>query len=326
MAKKTSDAKSFALRKRKRRQWITFVRMIRYGVNNFSRNAWLTIAATAVMTITLLIVFMTLAARNTLATTVDQIRSQVDMSIYLKLDTKQDDINKVINELKGLSTVRAVKYVSPDEQRKDFAEKNSTDAGTLAALNEATNKFPPTIRVNLDDINNTGELSNFVTKNSLMKANINPDRPPSFAGDRKVAIENIGRWVDFADRAGLAASIVFVVISSLIVFNTIRMAIFNRKEEIQMMKLIGADRSFIRGPFIVEAVVYGFIAAVFATGLGFFALISAKDKLLSYQVAIQPTIDFMITYVGFVLLGMIVLGAIIGVVSSLLATRRYLKI
>jgi len=326
MAKKSSDAKSFALRKRKRRQWITFVRMIRYGVNNFSRNAWLTIAATAVMTITLLIVFMTLAARNTLATTVDQIRSQVDMSIYLKLDTKQDNINKVINELKGLNTVRAVKYVSPDEQRKDFAEKNSTDAGTLAALNEATNKFPPTIRVNLDDINNTGELSNFVTKNSLMKANINPDRPPSFAGDRKVAIENIGRWVDFADRAGLAASIVFVVISSLIVFNTIRMAIFNRKEEIQMMKLIGADRSFIRGPFIVEAVVYGFIAAVFATGLGFFALISAKDKLLSYQVAIQPTIDFMITYVGFVLLGMIVLGAIIGVVSSLLATRRYLKI
>src|SRR3990167_9406878 len=196
MAKKY-DAKAFSQQKRKRRQWLTFVRMIRYGVNNFSRNAWLTIAATAVMTITLLIVFMTLAARNTLATTVDQIRSQVDMSIYLKLDTKQDDINKVINELKGLSTVRAVKYVSPDEQRKDFAEKNSTDAGTLAALNEATNKFPPTIRVNLDDINNTGELSNFVTKNSLMKANINPDRPPSFAGDRKVAIENIGRWVDF---------------------------------------------------------------------------------------------------------------------------------
>lgn len=326
MAKKTSDAKSFALRKRKRRQWITFVRMIRYGVNNFSRNAWLTIAATAVMTITLLIVFMTLAARNTLVTTVDQIRSQVDMSIYLKLDTKQSDINKVTRELKGLSTVRAVKYVSPDEQRKDFAEKNSTDAGTLAALNEATNKFPPTLRVNLDDINNTGELSNFVATNSLMKTTVNPDRPPSFAGDRKVAIENIGRWVDFADRAGLIASIVFVVISSLIVFNTIRMAIFNRKEEIQMMKLIGADRSFIRGPFIVEAVVYGFIAALLATGLGFFALISAKDKLLSYQVAIQPTIDFMITYVGFVLLGMILLGAVIGVASSLLATRRYLRI
>lgn len=326
MAKKSSDAKSFALRKRKRRQWITFMRMVRYGVNNFSRNAWLTIAATAVMTITLLIVFMTLAARNTLVTTVDQIRSQVDMSIYLKLDTKQSDIDKVIGELGKLGTVRAVKYVSPDEQRKDFAEKNSTDAGTLAALNEATNKFPPTVRVNLDDINDTAELSNFVSTNSLMKQTVNPDRPPSFAGDRKVAIENIGRWVDFADRAGLIASIVFVVISSLIVFNTIRMAIYNRKEEIQMMKLIGADRSFIRGPFIVEAVVYGFIAAILATGLGFFALISSKDKLLSYQVAIQPTIDFMITYIGFVLLGMILLGAVIGVISSLLATRRYLKI
>ncbi len=93
-----------------------------------------------------------------------------------------------------------------------------------------------------------------------------------------------------------------------------------------MMKLIGADKSFIRGPFIVEAVVYGFIAALIATFLGVIGLVSMKDKLLSYQVAIQPTLDFVLSYIGFVLLGMIVLGAIIGVLSSLLATRRYLKI
>ncbi|MFI5212667.1 MAG: cell division protein FtsX, partial [Candidatus Saccharimonadales bacterium] len=120
--------------------------------------------------------------------------------------------------------------------------------------------------------------------------------------------------------------ILFVAISSLIVFNTIRMAIFNRKDEIQMMKLIGADRNFIRGPFIVEAVVYGFIAAVVATGLGVALLYSVRDKLLSYGVGVQSTVDLMTTYIGFVILGMIVLGAVIGVMSSLLATRRYLKI
>jgi cell division protein FtsX len=110
------------------------------------------------------------------------------------------------------------------------------------------------------------------------------------------------------------------------VFNTIRMAIFNRKDEIQMMKLIGADRNFIRGPFVVEAVVYGFIAAVLATAIGITLLFTTKDKLIDYDVAIQGTIDFTTTYLGFVLLGMILLGAIIGIISSLLATRRYLKI
>lgn len=323
---KKINTKLFAQRKRRKRQWITFMRMIRYGVNNFSRNAWLTVAATAVMTITLLIVFMTLAARNTLVTTVDEIRSKVDMSIYVKGDTSEEDVASIMTDLKKLDSVNGVTYLSPTDARADFAKKNSDDSGTLSALNEALNKFPGTIRVNLVDINDITELDNFVKNNENLKEHLDPDRPPSFAGSRRTAIQNIGLWVDFADRAGLVASIIFVVISSLIVFNTIRMAIFNRKEEIQMMKLIGADRNFIRGPFIVEAMVYGFIAAVLATGLGILALVSTKEKLLSYQVAIQPTIDFVITYIGFVLLAMILLGAIIGVISSLLATRRYLKI
>jgi len=300
--------------------------MVRYGVNNFSRNAWLTIAATAVMTITLLIIFMTFAARSTLETTVDTIRSKVDMSIYVQKDTSQSDVDKIMRGIRKLQTVKKVSYTSPEQAREEFAKQNSSDAQTLQALNEATNEFPGTIHVNLTDINDTAELDKFVKTNETLKAHIDPDRKPSFAGSRRTAIKNIGRWVDFADRAGLVASVVFVAISSLIVFNTIRMAIFNRKEEIQMMKLIGADRGFIRGPFIVEAVVYGFIAAIVATGLGMLALYASREKLLSYEVAIQPTINLMTTYIGFVVLAMIVAGAVIGVISSLLATRRYLKI
>ena len=112
----------------------------------------------------------------------------------------------------------------------------------------------------------------------------------------------------------------------LIIFNTIRMAIFNRKEEIQMMKLIGADRSFIRGPFVVEAIVYGFIAAIIATALGIGLLYGMQDKLASWGVAIGPTLDYILMYIGFVLLGMIALGGLVGTISSLMATRRYLKI
>ena len=112
----------------------------------------------------------------------------------------------------------------------------------------------------------------------------------------------------------------------LIIFNTIRMAIFNRKDEIEMMKLIGADKSFIRGPFVVEAVVYGFIAAVVATGAGLAILYSVRAGVGEWGLKIGPTLDMFTTYIGFVLLGMVVLGAIVGMVSSLLATRRYLKI
>lgn len=325
MAKKM-DARAFAQQKRKRRQWLTFVRMCRYGINNFSRNAWLTVAATAVMTITLLIIFITLAARQTLVDTVEQIKTRVDMSIYVRTDTPDDQASKIGDTLKKLPGVQNVSYTSPAQAKQDFARENVNNRDTLDALNEATNKLPGRFRIQIENINDPSQLDTFTKTNALYKKYEDPTHKPSFSGDRRKAIVEIGRAAQFADRVGIVASVVFVAISALIVFNTIRMAIFNRKEEIQMMKLIGADRSFIRGPFVVEAMVYGFIAALVATGLGVLALYASRDKLASYEIAVQPTIDIVTVYIGLVLLIMIALGSLIGIVSSLFATRRYLKL
>ncbi len=325
MSRAKSNARSFG-QKRHRRQWLTFLRMFRYGVNNFTRNAWLTIAATAVMTITLLIIFMTLAARNVLNDSVTEISKKVDMSIYLKTETTDKQAEVIMKDLRKLSNVSQVSFISADEARALNAEQNRSSSDVLDAINQATNKLPATIRISLTDINDTTQLDTFVKTNDNLKESIHPDRAPSFAGTRRSAIQNLARWTDFAQNVGLGASVLFVAISSLIVFNTIRMAIFNRKEEIQMMKLIGADRSFIRGPFVVEAVVYGFIAAVVATALGFALLHLSAEKLMAYGVAVEPTIEFLTTYIAVVLLGMVFLGALVGTISSLLATQKYLKI
>lgn len=326
MAKRKLDARAFAQQKRKRRQLLTFARMCRYGVNNFSRNAWLTVAATAVMTITLLVVFTTFVARNVLLDTVGVIRDNVDISIFVVNDIDENEVKTIKSDLEKLNSVKSVTYISPNEGRDIFAKENSSDAGILDAINEATNKLPGIFRIKVVDINNTTELQSFVNGNALVKENIDPSNKPSFAGERKSAIENIGRAIGFAEKAGLIASVVFVAISSLIVFNTIRMAIFNRKDEIQMMKLIGADKSFIRGPFLVEAMVYGCIAAVIATIVGIVLLQSASPKLVEAGMNVQGTLASVTTYMPLVMLAMIFLGGVIGIVSSLLATQRYLKL
>lgn len=326
MSKRKVDAKTFANQRRKRRQLLTYLRMVRYGVNNFSRNAWLTIAATAVMTITLTVVFVTLAAHQVLIDTVQEVKSKVDMSIYVKTDTADKDVKVIQSHLEKLTSVKSVAYVTPEQARADFAKQQAGDAGALAALNEATNKFPGTFRIQVLDINDTKQLEQFVKSDTTLKNHIDPNRDPSFAGDRRSAIEGIGRVISFTEKAGLGASILFIAISSLIVFNTIRMAIFNRKDEIQMMKLIGADRSFIRGPFIVEAVVYGIIAGVIATVIGIVALYASSDNLMSYGIVMHGATDLVVTYWPLVVAAMIVMGGIIGIISSLLATQRYLKI
>lgn len=318
------NTKILQSRKRHRRQWLTFVRMVRYGINNFTRNAWLTIAATAVMTITLLIIFMTVAAQNILQNIVSDITRTTNMSIYLKTETTLEQAQPIIHDLEQLSNTEKAEYISADEARENYAKEQKQDPEVLTALNEATNRFSAILRVTVRDINDTSQLSEFVRTNETLRAYVDTSRQSSF--DKSSTIETIASWTDLARKIGLVMSGVFVVVSALIIFNTIRMAIFSRKEEIQMMKLVGADRHFIRGPFVVEAMVYGFIAAVLASVLGYLILQSLRDGLQPAGVDVNSTMNLVVTYGGLVLLGMILLGMIIGTVSSLLATRRYLKI
>lgn len=323
--KKKLDSKTYAQQKRHRRQWTTFMRMCRYGINNFTRNAWLTVAATAVMTITLFVIFTSVVSRNVLVDTLANLRNDVSMSVYLKTETTPQDAAKIAGELRKESSVVGVTVSTPDQARDAYIHDNKNDAQSLEVLEQATNKFPWTLSVKVQDINNTTQLADFVKTDQTYLANQDPDHEPSFAGPRRAAIENIGHAASFAQQVGIVVSAVFVVVSTLIIFNTIRMAIFNRREEIQMMKLIGAERSFIRGPFVVEAVVYGFFAALIATGLGAAILILAAPGLSHYFI-VQPTVDMLTLYAGFVVLAMIIIGAFIGIISSLMATRRYLKL
>ena len=323
-SKKAATAK---IQKQRRRRTLTFMRMVHYGISNFSRNIWLTVAATAVMAVTLLVIFATLVARNVLLDTVTFINSRVDMPMYLLSDAPEVKIMELKSRIENLDNVASVRYVSSDEARAQQAEQNKQDQDTLEAIKEASNKIPASLRINLKDINDTSSLNAFVESDELYKELRDPARETPFEGGKQQqTIGRIGSWVRLAEIGGAIATLVFVVISSLVVFNTIRMAIFNRKDEIHMMKLIGAERGFIRGPFLIEAVIYGFIAAIVATVIGYVLVFSIKDGLVGYEIPIEGTLQILTSYAWLVALTMIGIGAVIGIVSAYIATRKYLKI
>lgn len=316
-------------KQRFRRRYLTWLRLTRYGANNFTRNAWLTTAATAVMTITLLIIFMTFVARQALASTVDELRQKVDISVYLRSDVSNNEVKEVVDKFRKTKNVVSVRYIDIEQAKDTYIQQNKPSAEQLQAISELpVTPFFPSLRVIIEDPNDTSELAKLVANDSAVKKALNPDpkRAPSFSGEKKKVIETISRWTTFAERGGLLAAVIFVAISMLIIFNTIRMAIFNRKEEIQMMKLIGADKNFIRGPFVVEAVMYGFVAALIATTIGFMIIRAAEKPLSSYGIAIGATLENFTIFAPVVLIIMITIGALIGIISSRLAVRRYLKV
>lgn len=331
MTKKSSDNNKTAaeLRRKKqlRRRWITFVRMCRYGVNNFSRNAWLTIAATIVMMITLLVIFSTIVARQVLLDTVGNLKQKVDVSIYLKDDISKKTVDKLTNKLENLDQVNKVDYISTDQARQLYIDQNNPSQAQLDILGGLPKSpFPATLRVSPKDLNNMSQIENLVNHDKDFQSELDPTHKPSFAGERKASIANIGRGVYIAERAGLVVSAVFIGISTLIIFNTIRMAIFNRKEEIEMMKLIGADKSFIQGPFVVESMMYGFFAAILAFVIGVLGFMALQPKLQAYGIAVDNTFNLVITASPFIIVGLIFIGALIGVISSFFAVSRHLKI
>jgi cell division transport system permease protein len=301
---------------------VQFWRVIQSGLRNFGRNLWLSTAATAVMTVTLSIVITSFFSTSALNATIKQIADKVDVSIYLKDDVTQDQIDKAKHTLLGTDNVASIQYVSKADAQKIYREENKNNPTLLNALSVVGNALPASLKVKAK---NALHLETIATAlNQPFIKSLESD-PPSYSGNRKATIDKIIRLSNFIKTAGLIASIMFVVISTLIIFNTIRMAIFTRRDEIEIMKLVGATKWFIRGPFIFEAAMYGIIAALIAVSLGYAVILAGLARLGSY-VDVTSTVAFFRSYPGLIILIEMVIGIAIGTFSSLLAMSRYLKL
>lgn len=308
-----------------RRSMTTLLRILRYGLDNFRRNAWLTTAATVVMTITLLIIMTTVFARFVFNDTIDQVRQKIDVSVYLRDEATASQIQTFVEKIKKVSVVSSVSYVSKEQARSSFESQNKTDTEQLQALAELgeDNPFPASLRIKTKDPNKLEELNAVINSNKNL---LDQSHPTSYSGERKDAIDKIATVSQFLETAGLVAAAIFVIISIMIVFNTIRMAIFNRRDEIEMMKLIGAEKFFIRGPFIVEAAMYGVLAGIISVILMYGVVIVRAHELSQYEIAINDTVQFFQTWPVLIVLGQMLIGILIGIFSAQLAIRRYLKL
>ena len=309
-----------------KRKWITFGRVLHTGVVNFIRNASLAIAAMAVMVVTLTIVLFSLITNATLTNTIDDIASKVDVSVFLKDSVTEAQGKELTAKIKQQPSVQSVEYLSKEQALAAYVKQNANNQALSAAATLSNNPIPATIHVKPKELKQLGALKNYLTSPANLA--LQTEGSPSYSGDRQKAIDNITKATEALRMIGIIAVIVFAVVSALIIFNTIQMAIFNRRAEIQIMRLLGASSSYIRGPFIVESVIYGVLSAVisvliinatFAASSG--ALQASSLGLLDINYASQYFTDHFLRFLAM----QIGVGVLIGAVSSFIATRRYLK-
>lgn len=309
-----------------KRRFITFGRICRTGIVNFVRNLWLAIAAMAIMIITLSIILFSVITNATFGHTVDQIANQIDVSVFLQDSVSDAQAQQLVASIRKQPDVKRVDYLSKQQAQQAFVNQNGGNSSLQTAIIETGNPIPATIHVYPRNLNDINAIKNFLTQKQYQA--LQTADSPSYKGDRKTAIDNITHATNILRRAGVAAVIIFAVISVLIIFNTIQMAIFNRRDELQIMRLLGASTWYIRGPFVVESVIYGILSAIASILITNALFITASGSLQATSFGLLD-ISYSQTYFEqhywLLLTIQLALGIFIGAASSVIATRRYLK-
>lgn len=307
-------------------KFITLERIVKNGFVNFGRNIWLAVAAIAMMSITLTILLFAVVANATFAHTISDFTSQIDVSVYFKDSVTEDQRKKAIDDLNRIDNVQAVAYISKDQALKKYREQNINDKELLEAISETENPLPASLIISPKDPNKLETIKDYLDRADIKELQSDPT---SYSGDRKNAIDAIAKATNFFRQAGVVGIIVFVVISMLIIFNTIRMTIFNRRDELVIMRLLGATPGFIRGPVIVETMLYGVLAAAISLIIcwSLFAIASSTLQASALGLLdIKYSSEYFKHNLWIILITQILTGIIIGAVSSSVASRRYLKL
>ncbi len=296
-------------------------RIIKYGFQQFSRNSLLSAATVAVMIMAL----MVLLSINVFSYLTDQtilaLKDKIDISAYFKSDVSEDEVLRVKRSLEGLPEVKTVEYVSRDKALEIFRSRHSEDATITAAIEQLSDN-PLSAALNIK-ANNPGQYA--AISEYLSSTSLTPIVEKVSFFENKTVIEHLARIIDTVQKAGTILAIFLSIIAGLVVFNTIRIAIYSSRDEIGIMRLVGASNLFVRGPYVVAGILYGIAAGGLSVLLALPAVlfISPYLKIFIPEVNLQghffENIHIMLlTQMGF--------GIALGVLSSYWAMRRYLKV
>jgi cell division transport system permease protein len=284
------------------------------------RNGWLSVSTIGIM-ILALIVFEGLIIFNVVAGgALTSVQEKVDISVYFKSNVSEDSILSIKRSLEGLKEVRLVEYVSREEALEEFKARHAGDKTIVQTLDELDeNPLLASLNVKAKELGEYETIAGYLEAPNLAEL----IEKVSFA-QNKVVIDRLDKLVNTTERGVVGLTVFLAFLAVLVTFNTIRLAIFSNKEQIEIMRLVGASNSFIRGPYIAEGVLYGLIAAVvsFVVLIPVISFISPHIANFILEVNLG---DYFAENWGTLFLYQVLFGVALGVVSSTIAIRKYLE-
>ncbi len=307
--------------------WVNTKRIIRAGFFSFWRNGFVSLSSVLVMVVTLFVIGSTIFSGAILKSTLTEIKNKVDINVYFVNTAGEDDIMSLKKNLEQLAEVAPpVIYVSREDALATFKQRHQNDQFTLQALDElGDNPLGATLNIKAKDPSQYESIAQFLQgKNALPSDGGNLIDKVNYL-QNKDAIDRLTKIINSANSLGFALTIFLIVISLLITFNTIRLVIYMSRDEISVMRLVGASASYIRGPFFVAGVIYGFISAIITLIIFYPVTIWLGSKTEDFFVGLN-IFHYYTANFGQIFMILVGSGIALGAVSSYFAIRKYLKV
>lgn len=295
-------------------------RILKSGWQSFIRNYWLSTATVAVMILALFVIGG-LALFNVMTQAiVENLEGRVDVSVYFNKDTEEAKVLSVRQELVELPEVKSVDYISQEEALKNFQERHKDNEVLLQSLQELDqNPLEPSLNIKANEASQYESISNYLAQDRFQgiidKINYKQNQD---------IINRLTRLTGNIQMGGLLISLFLGLLAILVSFNTVRLTMYTWRDEISVMRFVGASNWFIRGPFMVEGALYGIISAITTIILIFPILYLVSPKITNFLPEVDLLYFYQVNFWQFLIL-MFGVGILIGGVSSLIAIRRYLR-
>lgn len=308
--------------------WVTTKRVLRAGFLSFWRNAFVSFASILVMTVTLFTVGTTMFAGVILSSALTELRDKADVNVYFTTTAAEERILEMKSSLEALPEVASVEYVSREEALAEFRERHADDQLTLQALEElGSNPLGAVLNVQARDISQYEAIAKFLNEQQTLETGSASiiDKINFYDAEHRAALARLQNITDSAQQLGLVIILILVAMTIAISFNTLRLAIYTSRDEIHVMRLVGAGSFYVRAPFMVEGMLYGMVAGVI-TLLLFYPLSWWLGSLTgNFFGNINIFTYYLSNFLTFFLVIMGT-GVALGIIASYLAVRRYLKI
>ncbi|MFH0892017.1 MAG: permease-like cell division protein FtsX [Candidatus Falkowbacteria bacterium] len=302
--------------------FLSLARIIKFSIEDIYRNVWLSLVTVILLILALFSINMLLVVKVIGQAAVEAVKEKIDINLFLKNESKEDEILALKAEISELKEVKSVTYISKEEAMANFIDKHKDNPEILQALRElGNNPLAPILVIkpaNLDILDNLINRLNTISNDIIESRNFT---------NYKMLLNKINDITNKVSDAGLVLSAIFVLITVLVVFNSIRVAIYTHRREIMIMRLVGASHWFIQMPYLLSGVFYTLIGVLSIMGIFYLFLTLLQPYLEAFFVGYN--VNLLEYFYGnvFTIFGAQFLGvALINILASLLAVRKYSRV